>query len=332
MIDSLEKLDACLGAMPGAVGLKVIDHLDEGALRWLAASPLAFIAGCRPDGVSVTIAGGEAGYARAPSPDRLFLPLGAMDDPDLPRVGRGIGTLFLVPGVGETLRVNGRVSEQTADSVELAVDEVYVHCAKSLLRSDFWAASPRRADEGLGPEQFAREARFLALGTADAEGRADLSPKGDLAGNMLQLARDQLSYPERPGNRRKDSLRNLLAQPKAAAMALIPGSNLVATARGEARIVDDSASCAAFTVNGKPPKLVTKLVGLELTLRESRALARAALWPLREAAHGLDASEILTKHIKLNKDPGLGNRVMRKLLSKELMSVGLKLDYKHKLY
>jgi uncharacterized protein len=332
MISSLAQLEACLGNTPAAMGLKVIDHLDEGALRWIAASPLAFLAAARADGVEVTIAGGDAGFARPASPTQLVLPASALDDASLPCVGRGIGTLFLVPGVGETLRVNGRVTAVSEAGVVLGIDEVYVHCAKALLRSSFWSA-PVRDDGSCGDlTRFIHEARFVALATADAEGRADLSPKGDAAGNMLKLSDNELSYAERPGNRRKDSLKNLLTQPRAAALAVVPGSCWVAQVSGDTRIVDDEAARTAFTAEGKTPKLVTTIVHAKVALRESPALKRAAVWPVRTTAHGLDPAAILTAHIKLNKTGGLAASLMRMAISKTLMSAGLRHDYKSRMY
>jgi predicted pyridoxine 5'-phosphate oxidase superfamily flavin-nucleotide-binding protein len=330
MIESLEKLEACLGKTPAAMALKVLDHLDDGALRWLRASPLVFVSTARAAGVSVTIAGGERGFARAVSPQLLRLPRAAIDDADALEEGRGVGMLFLVPGLGETLRVNGRVTSHTADAVELAIQEVYVHCAKALIRSEFWTAAPR--SEETEPACFVTETRFIAFATADAEGNADLSPKGDAAGTMLKVCGDGLAYGERPGNLRKDSLKNLLVQPRAAVLALIPGSNLVGLAHGEGKILEDLATREQFTISGKTPKLVMQLRAAELFVHESPALARCALWPLRAEAHGLDPAAILTTHIKQNKTAGLGVGIVRKLMSKELMRLGLDLDYKNKLY
>lgn len=330
MIESAEQLDACLGAAPAAVELKVIDQLDEGALRWLAASSLAFLSAAPSAGVEVTIAGGEPGFARAPKPDRLWLAYDTMDHALAPGIGRGIGALFLVAGLGETLRINGRVVEQTTEGVALAIDEVYVHCAKALIRSDFWAAPPRRAP--LDARAFVEESRFVALATSDAEGRADLSPKGDAAGRMLQLDGDALSYAERPGNRRKDSLTNLLKQPRAAMVALIPGSTVVGVAEGRAQLLDEPAAREAFTAESKTPKLVTKLGNARLTLRESAALQRAALWPLRPIEHGLDPAAIMTAHVKQSRASDFGTRMVQKLASRKLMDLSLRLDYKHKLY
>src|SRR3546814_2019229 len=82
----------------------------------------------------------------------------------------------------------------------------------------------------------------MALATIDAAGRADLSPKGDPAGAMAHIAGDQLWFADRPGNRRADSFRNIIAQPLIAAALLIPGSSHIAIIRGTAMLTDDATA------------------------------------------------------------------------------------------
>lgn len=331
MISTREELDACLGVAPAAVGLKVIDHLDSEANRWLAAATLAFVSVAQKDGVNATIAGGSLGFARALDPRTLAVPVASLDDPQFLAPDSGVAFLTLVPGIGETLRVNGRVAVRGESEIEIAVDEVYVHCAKALIRSAFWAASPRTATTD-DPTAFLRDVRFVAIATADSEGNADMSPKGDPAGTMLHWTGAHASYAERPGNRRKDSLKNLLERPHLAALALIPGSNTVVTLDGRARLDDTEAARAPFTVEGKRPKLVTVIEDARVALRESPALARAALWPVVTSEHGIDPAAMLTAHVKRNKTSGFAAGLMRRVLSKRMMGAGLAHDYEKRLY
>ena len=331
MITALEQLEARLGRMPAAVALKVIDHIDSQAQRWVGASQLAFLSVARPEGVAVTAAGGSAGFAQIQGPKRLSIACECLDLPELLSPGCGIGMLFLVSGIGETLRVNGRVIDVTQARVELAVEEVYVHCAKALLRSGFWSAT-RCEEVAPDVDAFVASARFVALATVDAEGHADLSPKGDAAGNMLRRQGSALSYAERPGNKRKDSLRNLIVQPWAAALAIIPGSSLIASIAGRAQLDEDPTACAAFSVDGRTPKLITQITDARITLYESAVLRRAKLWPLQAADHGLDPAVVLTAHIKLNKTSGFAAGLLRKIVSKRVMDASLRHDYKNRLY
>jgi uncharacterized protein len=64
-ITDIASLESCVGKAPGAVNLKVIDYLDEGAARWIASSPLLFAAFGGGGGLVITAGGGEPGFARA---------------------------------------------------------------------------------------------------------------------------------------------------------------------------------------------------------------------------------------------------------------------------
>jgi hypothetical protein len=179
-IDSVEALEASIGKAPSAIDLKVIDHLDETALRWLTASPLMFASVGNAEDIGVTLAGGKPGFA-AGNARELRLPLALVDDPALLRVGSGFGSLFLVPGIGETLRINGRVAAVENGEALVAVEQCYVHCAKALIRSGFWSAGPREVP-GADIAAFVAESRFMALATIDATGCADLRVRFEIHG------------------------------------------------------------------------------------------------------------------------------------------------------
>jgi hypothetical protein len=302
-LGTLSELEARLGTASQGAQLKVIDHLDEHAARWIAASPFAFVAFAGASSLHATLAGGAPGFASVPNPQSLVLPVEALEDPSLARPGRGAGMLFLLSGLGQTLRVNGRVASVTGAGVEIAVDECYVHCAKAFLRSQFWAAQPR-PDAPTDVAAFLAETRFLALATADTNGNTDLSPKGDSAGRMVLVQEGRITYADLPGNRRADSFRNILVRPEVAALALVPGSPFVARLSGRARIVTDDAMRAPFSLDGKLPLLATVLEGPAPVLHESTVLKHARLWPSKPAGHGIVPSEILAAHVRLNETRG----------------------------
>lgn len=330
-IDSIAGLEAILGKAPPAVSLKVIDHVDATARRWLAASPLMFAGFGKGRTLAITLGGGSAGFASA-DPATLSVPLAALDDPALAVAGTSFGSLFLVPGIGETLRINGCVAAVDGGVARIAVEECYVHCAKALIRSGFWAAEPAGAAPAT-PEAFAARACFMALATMDASGHADLSPKGDPAGSMAHVTGDRLWFADRPGNRRTDSFRNLIAQPHIAAALLIPGTSAVATVRGNAMLTDDGTARASFAVQGKVPLLATRIDDFDIAIRPSAALERARLWPAAPAPADIRPAKMFAGHVRLNKDKGLGARIAGALVSVPgLMQRGLDQDYKDNLY
>lgn len=331
-IESVAALEACIGKVPGPIDLKVIDHLDEGALRWIAASPILFAAFGDGDDIGITLAGGLRGFVHPIDASRLRLPAVALDEPNLARKGRGVGALFLVPNIGETLRVNGRVVAVGSGEIEIAVEECYMHCAKALLRSNFWAASPR-SDAPDDVSDFLIASRFMVLATVDRQGRADVSPKGDLEGALICLQGGHAWFADRPGNRRTDSFRNILVQPRIAAAMLIPGCTHVAMLSGIARLTTDAAMRADFAVSGKTPLLVTCIEQPTPVLSESRALAMAQLWPAMPSTEGLNPAEMFAAHIKLSRARGLSAKLMRVVASVPgLMKKGLQRDYRNNLY
>ncbi len=329
-IQTAADLEACLGVAGLPVKMKVIDHIDDGAAAWIAASPLAFVAFADGHGPMATLAGGAAGFARAQGSARLIMPLDALDDAP-GDVGQGAGVLFLIPGIGETLRINGRVTALNSGAVEIDVDECFVHCAKALIRSDFWAASPVDApDDAAG---FLGAARFLALATADAVGGADMSPKGDPAGGLIRLHDGVATLAERPGNRLAYGFHNMIAQPATAALVLVPGATKIAALRGAAEISDDMAARAAFEVEGKVPILVTRIAGAAPVLRESRALAAARLWPAsNHPAPDVDPAAVLLAHVKANRSGAAEAAALRAAVDRATLAKGLADSYRDRLY
>ena len=245
----------------------------------------------------------------------------------------GAGVLFLVPGIGETLRANGRVARSDAEAVEIAVEECFVHCAKALIRSDFWrggAQSVGREAAGADAAAFVNATRFLALATQDAEGRIDISPKGDPAGLLIRLEGERATLAERPGNRLAFGYRNILADPRVAALAIAPGSTTVATFEGRAALTRDEALRASFTVEGKAPVLATVIDGVRPRLGEARALA--ALWPAPLDTPAVDPAEVLMAHVKLNRARGVTATLVRLSANRGMIASGLKANYKSDLY
>ncbi|MCA1454610.1 pyridoxamine 5'-phosphate oxidase family protein [Bradyrhizobium sp. BRP22] len=332
-IDTVAELEAIIGKTPLPMMLKVIDHLDEGALRWIGLSPFIVTAFGDASGIAVTMAGGKFGFASA-GVRELRLPTALLDDAALARPDVGFASLFPLPGITETLRVNGRVTEVRHDEICIAVEECYGHCGKALIRSDFWTAPPL-ASPPSDLSAFIADCRFLALATTDAQGRADLSPKGDPVGMMVHFEGSRLWFADRPGNRRVDSFRNIITQPRVAAALLIPGSTRVVRLSGTAHMTDDAAIRAQFSVQDKTPALAIGIDDLSITMSESRALAQARLWPAA-GRPDIDPAKVFMEHIKLNKTNGLGARLTSAALSVPgaagLLKKTLEHEYKNNLY
>jgi len=118
---------------------------------------------------------------------------------------------------------------------------------------------------------------FAVLATSGPDG-LDASPRGDPPGFVQVQDEHTLLLPERRGNNRIDSLRNLLADPRVALLFLVPGVGETLRVNGRARISVDPLLLERFVMNGQPPKCVI-VISVETVLFQcSRAVVRANLW------------------------------------------------------
>lgn len=125
---------------------------------------------------------------------------------------------------------------------------------------------------------FIAHSPFLVMGTAGADGRCDVSPKGDAPGFVHVLDDQHLLIPDRLGNNRLDGLRNVLDNGHVGLIFLIPGREDTLRVNGHARIVCDEALLERLAVNGKRP-VTALLVEVEQAFMHcARAFKRAGLW------------------------------------------------------
>ncbi|EUB98927.1 pyridoxamine 5-phosphate oxidase-related FMN-binding protein [Rhizobium sp. CF080] len=329
IISTIDDLEDRVGKASALVHLKSIDHLDAGALHWLASSSLMMASFGGDDGIGVTLGGGKPGWMSADS-RQLHIPTSTVDDPHMARPGSGFGSFFVIPSTNELLRLNGWVVDNDGDTIRVAIEECYLHCGKALIRSEFWAIVPDTAPPA-GADQLISAARFLAFGTVDDRGRADLSPKGDPSGAMVQVSDGTLWFADRPGNKRIDSFRNIVTQPKVAAVVIVPGSTYFVRLTGLARIFDDPDIRARFMVQGKIPELVTGINDLKVEFAESEAIARACIWSATEAPMGIEPAKIAIGHIKLNKSVE-AQKAAEIMSAPGLVEKKMKQDYTDNLY
>ena len=191
-VSSEERLREIIGGPSALVAAKVADRLNDLTRQFVERSPFVCVATSRPDGgLDISPRGDPAGFVRILDNRRLLIPerpgnrladtlTNLLADPR-------IGLLFLIPGVGETFRVNGRaaivddptlLAESAVEGripklgVLVTVEEAFTHCPKALIRSDLW--NPERhvdheelpssgailrsvSDESLDVETYERE-------------------------------------------------------------------------------------------------------------------------------------------------------------------------------
>ena len=191
-VSSEERLREIIGGPSALVAAKVADRLNDLTRQFVEHSPFVCVATSRPGGgLDISPRGDPAGFVRILDDRRLLIPerpgnrladtlTNLLADPR-------IGLLFLIPGVGETFRVNGRaaivddpvlIAESAVEGrvpklgVLVTVEEAFTHCPKALIRSDLW--NPERhvdreelpssgailrsvSDESLDVETYERE-------------------------------------------------------------------------------------------------------------------------------------------------------------------------------
>ena len=185
--------------------------------------------------------------------------------------------------------------EPAARATQKVLDHLDVHCR------NFIAMSP-----------------LCVLSSADANGRADASPRGDPPGFVKVLDEKTLLLPDRPGNNQVDSLQNIVENPGVGLLFFVPGMNETLRVKGKAEIVTDTGLLEPLTVKRRAP-----LSGLRITVEEAflhcgRALLRSRLWDsevkidrssyptygqvLADQIKGADAREIDKSEEKANRD------------------------------
>jgi PPOX class probable FMN-dependent enzyme len=118
---------------------------------------------------------------------------------------------------------------------------------------------------------------FVALATVGPEG-LDCSPRGDAPGFVRIHDPRTLLMPDRRGNNRIDSLRNIVRDPRVALMFMIPGSGTTLRINGRGQVSADEALCASFLMEGKAPRSVVVIAVDEVYFQCARAIVRSDLW------------------------------------------------------
>ena len=172
--------------------LKQLDHLDKHCQAFIEISPFLVIGTMGSDGLGDVSPRGDApGFVKVKDEKTIYLPdrLGNNRTDTLSNVleNSGVGLLFLVPGMNETLRVNGSAKITTDENIleglsaegkaprsalEIIIEEAYLQCAKALIRSKLW-----EEDYKIERKSFPSLGKIISdqIGRGDDENRAERS-------------------------------------------------------------------------------------------------------------------------------------------------------------
>jgi hypothetical protein len=127
---------------------------------------------------------------------------------------------------------------------------------------------------------YVERSPFVLVASSDADGRCDVSPRGDPAGFVRILDDRSVLLPERPGNRIADTLTNLVANPYVGLLFVVPGATEMFRVNGRATLTTDPTLLEPSAVEGKVPRLGI-VVDIEQAYTQcSKAILRSDLWNL----------------------------------------------------
>lgn len=174
------------------------------------------------------------------------------------------------------------------------INPEFVISDEETLRSQYSELSPLAAKKCLSAldkhaQDFIRRSPFLCLGTQNADGKADVSPRGDPAGFVKVLDPQTLAIPDRPGNNRLDSLANIVANANVGLLFLVPGYDETLRVNGTATLVTDPDLLETMSVRDRAPKLAIVVSVNEVFLHCAKAFRRSHLW---DPEHRQDRSEM----------------------------------------
>jgi hypothetical protein len=133
------------------------------------------------------------------------------------------------------------------------------------------------------------EASPFVIVATSGPGGLDCSPRGDPAGFVRVADERTLLLPDRRGNNRLDTLRNLVGDPRIALLFLVPGVGVTLRVNGTAVLCTDDDLRASFAMDGKLPTTVIVVTTTSVYTQCPKALIRSRLW---DAAQHRDASEL----------------------------------------
>jgi uncharacterized protein len=125
---------------------------------------------------------------------------------------------------------------------------------------------------------FVARSPFLCIGTQSPDGLADVSPRGDPSGFVKILDDKTLLIPDRPGNNRLDTQKNILANPVVGLLFMVPGFDDTMRVNGTAQITRDPALLALMVVNDRIPTVAIVVTVEEVFIHCAKAFRRSKLW------------------------------------------------------
>jgi hypothetical protein len=169
---------------------------------------------------------------------------------------------------------------------------------------------------------FIGKSPFAMIATTSGDGKMDISPKGDPPGFVRVLDENTLAIPDRPGNGRADTFRNILENPRISVYFLVPGRSETLRVNGAAQLVRDPVLLESMAVKGNPAQLAIAVTVEESFFHCSKCVVRSNLW----AAEAWDDASELASLGAIMKDQ------LKLQVEAEAVEAGLRKDIETRLY
>jgi len=163
--------------------------------------------------------------------------------------------------------------------------------------------------------KFIEKSPFITIATSDLNGNFDVSPKGDPAGFVKILNEKLLAIPERPGNRKADTLSNIIQNPNVGLIFLIPGIKETLRVNGTAKIITDEKVLELLCCKGKVPSLAIIVDVQEAFIHCAKCIIRSKLWRNVDESKKRNIptlGKVLVDHSKVNINPDELDEKIRK--------------------
>ena len=166
-------------------------------------------------------------------------------------------------------------------------------------------------------ERFIKNSPFVLIASHTSNGHLDISPKGDPAGFVKILDKHTLAIPERRGNNRIDTFKNILSDPHVSLLFFIPEIDMTLRLSGTAVIACDAWLRDSMMVKGIKPKLVTVVKVNQVMSHCGKSLVRSGLWKSKKWQHNNVPSmaEMVIAHSEAKDDA----TTLQKYLDKSLI-------------
>lgn len=152
---------------------------------------------------------------------------------------------------------------------------------------------------------FIENSPFITIATSDLKGNFDVSPKGDPAGFVKILDGNTLAIPDRPGNRKADTLTNIIQNPNVGLIFLIPGIKETLRVNGQAKVVTDKKVLELLSCNDKQPSFAIIVTVKEAFMHCAKCIIRSNLWGQIDETQQLPVASLakaLVDHSKVDID------------------------------